>query len=737
LSCFNKFLCALRAAPLLAGVLIIVNIQVIKVSNNPNINSKCMKKLYSLLIIALVVISGRVQGQVAPSFNVHVMKWRFNSTTEAYLAANGYTTDARIMDQSAIVYADNKTRVNLESVRAWLIKSFPNTSSSNYLILNWETGPYVAMRNYPVTDSRFKAAESEFLKLINEVKKLRPNLRISVYQMPFRFWYANQNEAYNAQSKFDNIFSKIDFIAPSYYIMYADEEVGYERNLQYIKENLNVALTLGKKFNKPVIPFMWHKIHPTVSTKYEGEIMQKEAFSRYIKYISNYSYNNYKAAGVWWYDNLGDQLKDVSGINNYLQGSVYDKATYNTMIVNFAKNVKQALNESTGTTVLPVTSQQVASFTLINADNNQDVQTLTSGGTLNLAMLPTKNLNIRANTNPATVGSIKFILSGAKSKSTTETSKPYALFGDSNGDYNTWAPTVGSYTLKAVPYTASGGGGTAGTALTVNFTVVNQAPESSQALVSSVSANTGNSYTVTGLAVGKLMYTDRTYKITTVPYSLAGASLIQTANNDKWNTSSSMLSFNLSQPATVYVAYDPRAAALPSWLNGWQKSTERIGVNDSKISNMNLYSKYFAAGKVTLGGNMASPAKGAENNYFVFVKATQSLTSLSTGGATITNNASQAANQQKEGMALELIVYPNPSSGDKTYVEINNFSKQEAITISVNDMLGRVVFSLNLVTDEQGSAHTEVLKSEHFSTGMYIIKAKAASGKVQSKLFIE
>ncbi|WP_347160004.1 malectin domain-containing carbohydrate-binding protein [Pontibacter chitinilyticus] len=144
--------------------------------------------------------------------------------------------------------------------------------------------------------------------------------------------------------------------------------------------------------------------------------------------------------------------------------------------------------------------------------------------------------------------------------------------------------------------------------------------ESTTALVTDVVASTGKSYSVADLAAGIKMYVDRTYQITSVPTALSGSSLIQTANGDKWNTSSSYLTFSLSQNATVYVAYDPRATALPSWLSGWTKLADRLGVDDSNISSMVLYSKSFAAGKVTLGGNMVSPAAGAENNYLVIAK---------------------------------------------------------------------------------------------------------------------
>ncbi len=119
--------------------------------------------------------------------------------------------------------------------------------------------------------------------------------------------------------------------------------------------------------------------------------------------------------------------------------------------------------------------QAVSSFTLVNADTNADIQPIASGATLNLATLPTRRLNIRANTSPATVGSVVFALSGAASKSQTESTAPYALFSDDNGAYNPWTPPVGSYSLTAAPYAGAGGGGTAGAALTVAFSVIDQA----------------------------------------------------------------------------------------------------------------------------------------------------------------------------------------------------------------------------------------------------------------------
>ncbi|QNF34721.1 heparin lyase I family protein [Adhaeribacter swui] len=114
--------------------------------------------------------------------------------------------------------------------------------------------------------------------------------------------------------------------------------------------------------------------------------------------------------------------------------------------------------------------QQVVSFTLINADTDRDIKTISNGETLDLSNLPTRNLNIRANTN-TTVGSVYFALSGAKSFTKVEGGAPYALFGDTNLNYAAWRPAVGSYTLKATPYSGTNKSGSAGTSLTVSFKV--------------------------------------------------------------------------------------------------------------------------------------------------------------------------------------------------------------------------------------------------------------------------
>jgi MYXO-CTERM domain-containing protein len=120
------------------------------------------------------------------------------------------------------------------------------------------------------------------------------------------------------------------------------------------------------------------------------------------------------------------------------------------------------------------TGPAVNSFTLVNADTDQDIGPLSNGATVNLAALPTRNLNVRANTSPVTVGSVRFGLDGVASYR-IENSGPYALAGDTGGNYSAWTPSVGSHSLVATAFDAAGATGGSGAPLSLSFTVADSA----------------------------------------------------------------------------------------------------------------------------------------------------------------------------------------------------------------------------------------------------------------------
>ena len=111
-------------------------------------------------------------------------------------------------------------------------------------------------------------------------------------------------------------------------------------------------------------------------------------------------------------------------------------------------------------------SQSLDSFTLINASADTDIQIISDGDVFNFAVIGNQ-LNVRANTTGA-IGSIKFVLDGITVG--TEGVAPYAMFGDVNGDYEIWNPSLGEHTLTATAYTGGGASGSEINSITVNFT---------------------------------------------------------------------------------------------------------------------------------------------------------------------------------------------------------------------------------------------------------------------------
>ena len=111
----------------------------------------------------------------------------------------------------------------------------------------------------------------------------------------------------------------------------------------------------------------------------------------------------------------------------------------------------------------------VTSLVLINAGTDADVLTLSDGMTLSASQVGISSFTVRAETNSA-ARSVIFGYGGT-ARFRLEKTAPFALFGDSNGDYTGQSFTAGTYTITVTPFASSDGTGAAGAAYKVTFTV--------------------------------------------------------------------------------------------------------------------------------------------------------------------------------------------------------------------------------------------------------------------------
>jgi hypothetical protein len=118
--------------------------------------------------------------------------------------------------------------------------------------------------------------------------------------------------------------------------------------------------------------------------------------------------------------------------------------------------------------------------------------------------------------------------------------------------------------------------------------------------------------------VGAPIYVDRSYTVSELPGQLNGQALIQGANDDsKATTPPNYLTLNLTRPATVYVAFDPRGENgwWPAWLSDYTRTGETVGTTDQRLI---LFKRDVPAGQLTLGPNSGVAGKG-NSTYVTFV----------------------------------------------------------------------------------------------------------------------
>lgn len=167
------------------------------------------------------------------------------------------------------------------------------------------------------------------------------------------------------------------------------------------------------------------------------------------------------------------------GVENY---APYTITWDNVGIGSYQLTARITDNRGATTTTAPVdvsvtAGLSVVSFTLINADTEQPVpgyNPMPAGATLNLRALPTRRLNLRANTSPPVVGSVRFGYD-ADADYRVETGTPYALASNDDADYHAWTPSLGSHTVKATPFSGPGATGGAGTSRSITFKVTDTA----------------------------------------------------------------------------------------------------------------------------------------------------------------------------------------------------------------------------------------------------------------------
>lgn len=137
----------------------------------------------------------------------------------------------------------------------------------------------------------------------------------------------------------------------------------------------------------------------------------------------------------------------------------------------YLDRLKAKVGPWTGTTTPPPIGPAVTAIKLVDAGTDTVLAALTPGMSIDLTQYP-GGIAFIAETDAGT-GSVRFDLDAIQNLR-TENTAPYAMWGDSAGNYAPWSsPALGAHTIAATPYTADDRTGTAGSTLSFAITLVN------------------------------------------------------------------------------------------------------------------------------------------------------------------------------------------------------------------------------------------------------------------------
>jgi hypothetical chaperone protein len=129
-------------------------------------------------------------------------------------------------------------------------------------------------------------------------------------------------------------------------------------------------------------------------------------------------------------------------------------------------------------------------------------------------------------------------------------------------------------------------------------------------------------YAAHRIGLGKKVYTDRDFVVSRIPPLLNGLPAVQTANQDYLAQHHPALQFCLTQPARLYIAYEAGVRRIPNWLRAFDSEAMQIEIEDTFARiyrTMQLYSRDFEPGPVSLGGAQAEGYEGDTITNFIVI----------------------------------------------------------------------------------------------------------------------
>lgn len=188
--------------------------------------------------------------------------------------------------------------IDYNKLKAHITRIFPDPNATGTAFVNLEEPYILPIMADKINEKEFNLSLHLFTDVILYAKKMRPNVKWGHYGIPFTRW--SDLDFIQKNDRLDQLFKAVDVLFPSVYIFFDDQDINYQKNYEYLSDNLMKALEIGIKYKKPVIPFVMHRFwSPNDRTNLTE--MTDAFWEKYLKSVlSIHKGNRYVNGVVWW-----------------------------------------------------------------------------------------------------------------------------------------------------------------------------------------------------------------------------------------------------------------------------------------------------------------------------------------------------------------------------------------------------------------------------------------------------
>jgi hypothetical protein len=303
-----------------------------------------MKRLYCIGLVCNMIFlpSGTTQAQGKLSLN--------RNAQHLYLCMGGADNQVQEFQRvnnigsvqligGADISSGNKLNLNTVTLANAIKRAFPDSLMQGLGALDWEGDELKILRNETTNAAVYKNTLNTMMSVLDFAQKLRPKVLWGFYGLPYREFWKRNSDWRKSGEKLMPLLDKQDILYPSVYLLYNPQSVAGMGNSNYLEDNIQQALSLGIKLNKPVLPFVWHR-YPNYDQ------IPVAVFKKQVAQILSENTGGQKVVGIVWWNS--DNYFYRSG-NKVFVKEVGDNQKpvqyYDALALNYCKELLQVIQK--------------------------------------------------------------------------------------------------------------------------------------------------------------------------------------------------------------------------------------------------------------------------------------------------------------------------------------------------------------------------------------------------------